>query len=185
MSMLIAGLIVFVGVHLVPVVQPLRTGLIANLGEKKYKALFAITSFIGLGLIIWGFSRAEFEPIYQPSHWGRLLAFALVPISIILFAAANMPTFIRYFVRHPMLIGLLLWAVSHLVANGDQRSVLLFGTLGAYAVVAIISAVTRSGASSEGKEPRLVMDGVAVVAGVVVAGLIVKFHGALFGMPLM
>ena len=90
MTLLITGLTVFVGLHLIPSVPPLRTALIASLGEKKYRAIFAAASFVGLALIIWGFSRAEFQPVYQPLVWGRSLAFGLVPIAVILFAAANM-----------------------------------------------------------------------------------------------
>lgn len=185
MTVLITGLTLFVALHLIPTVPPLRTGLVANLGETKYRAIFATLSFVGLALIIWGFSRAEFQPVYQPLTWGRSLAFGLVPIAVILFAAANMPTHIRAFVRHPMLAGLFLWAVAHLIANGDLRSILLFGTLGVYSVVATASAIMRGKQPSEDKAPRWMMDVVAVVSGTVVAGLFAKFHGALFGMPLM
>ncbi len=185
MSLLITGLIVFVALHLIPSVVPLRSALIATLGENKYRAIFSIISFVGIGLIVWGFSSAQFQPVYQPFAWGRPAALILVPVAIILFAAANMPTHIRAVVRHPMLAGLFLWALVHLFANGDLRSILLFGTLGIYAVVATISAVVRAKEPSEAKAPRWAMDAVAVVAGVIVAGLIAKFHGALFGMPLM
>ncbi len=185
MNLLIIGLALFVGLHLIPCIPPLRTALVSSLGEKKYRALFAASSFVGLALIIWGFSKAEFQPVYQPLIWGRSLAFGLVPIAVILFAAANMPTHIRAFVRHPMLAGLFLWAIAHLAANGDLSSILLFGTLGAYSVVATASAIVRGKKPSEDKAPRWVMDVVAVVSGTVVAGLFAKFHDVLFGMPLM
>ena len=135
--------------------------------------------------MIWGFSMAEFQPVYEPLSWGHSLALALVPIAVILFAAANMPTHIRALVRHPMLVGLFLWALAHLAANGDQRSIVLFGTLGVYAVVATISATLRSTHSSVSKAPRWTMDIIAVAAGIAVAGLLANFHGGLFGMPLM
>ena len=185
MNLLITGLALFVGLHLIPSVPPLRTALIASLGEKKYRAIFAAASFVGLALIIWGFSRAEFQPVYQPLVWGRSLAFGLVPIAVILFAAANMPTHIRAFVHHPMLAGLFLWALAHLTANGDLRSIALFGTLGVFSVVATASAVLRGKQPSHDKAPRWAMDVAAIVSGVVVAGLLAKFHGTLFGMPLM
>ncbi len=185
MNLLIIGLTLFVALHLIPSVPPLRTSLIENLGEKKYRAIFAAVAFASLALIIWGFSRADFEPVYQPLTWGRSLAFGLVPVALILFAAANMPTHIRAIVRHPMLAGLFLWAVAHLAANGDLRSILLFGTLGAYSVIATVSIVLRSNQSSQAKAPMWTMDAVAIVSGVVVAGLLAKFHGVLFGMPLI
>ena len=185
MNVLIIGLTLFVALHLIPSVPSLRTSLIESLGEKKYRAIFAAVAFAGLALIIWGYSRAGFEPVYQPAAWGRSLAFGLVPIAVILFAAANMPTHIRAIVRHPMLAGLFLWAIAHLAANGDLRSLLLFGTLGVYALVATVSIVLRSNQSSQEKAPRWTMDAVAIVSGIVVTGLLVKFHGVLFGMPLM
>ena len=185
MNVLIIGLTLFVVLHLIPSVPPLRTSLIESFGEKKYRTIFAAVAFAGLALIIWGFSRADFEPVYQPLTWGRSLAFGLVPVAVILFAAANMPTHIRVFVRHPMLAGLFLWAIAHLAANGDLRSILLFGTLAAFSVVATVSIVLRSKQSSQEKAPRWSMDAVAIVSGIVVAGLLVKFHGVLFGMPLM
>ena len=84
-----------------------------------------------------------------------------------------------------MLAGLFLWALAHLTANGDLRSILLFGTLGAFSVVATASAVLRGKQPSQDKAPRWAMDVAAIVSGVVVAGLLAKFHGTLFGMPLM
>ncbi|MDE0309118.1 MAG: NnrU family protein [Acidiferrobacterales bacterium] len=185
MTLLIAGLILFVALHMIPSVPPLRTELVANLGEKKYRAIFSALAFVSLALIIWGFSKADFQPVYQPVTWGRSMAFGLVPIAVILFAAANMPTHIRAFFRHPMLIGLFLWALAHLAANGDMKSILLFGTLGAFSVVAIVSSSIRGSQSSHDKPPRWKMDGVAIVSGTIVAGLFAKFHGTLFGMPLM
>lgn len=104
---------------------------------------------------------------------------------MILFAAANMPTHIRAFVRHPMLAGLFLWAIAHLAANGDLRSILLFGTLGAYSLVATASVIMRGKQPSQDKAPRWAMDVMAIVSGAVVAGLLAIFHGALFGIPLM
>ena len=185
MNLLITGLTLFVALHLIPSVPPLRAALVSSLGESKYRAIFAAVSFAGLGLIIWGFSKAEFQPVYQPLTWGRSLAFGLVPVALILFAAANMPTHIRAFVRHPMLAGLFMWAIAHLAANGDLRSILLFGALGAYSVVATASVIMRGKQSSQVKAPRWTMDIVAIVSGSVAAGLLAIFHGVLFGMPLM
>ena len=185
MGMLIIGLVIFVALHLIPCVPALRGALVSGLGANKYRGVFSLASIAGLVLIVWGFSNAEFQPVYNPPGWGRSLAFILVPLALILFASAKMPTHIRAFVRHPMILGLLLWAIAHLAANGDLRSLLLFGTLGVYAVIATMSSFTRDDNQSPDYSPRWAMDGVAVVLGVIVSGLIAKFHGNLFGMPLM
>ena len=105
------------------------------------------------------------------------------PAALVLFAAANMPTHIRAVLRHPMLLGLLLWATAHLLSNGDLRSVVLFGSFAGYAVIDLVSAVARDQRLSTDKAPRLAMDGAAIVAGLVAAGLLAVFHAALFGVP--
>ena len=137
-------------------------------------------------MMVWGYSAAPFEPVYSPPGWGRHAAMGLVPVALVLFAAANMPTHIRAVVRHPMLLGLLLWALAHLAANGDLRSVALFGTFGGFAVVAAVRrGGAREAASADDKPPRLALDAAAIVSGTIVAGLLAYFHAALFGMPVI
>lgn len=185
MTLLVAGLVLFFAVHLIPSFAPLRAALVGGLGEKPYRGLFSAVSLASLALIVWGFSRAPFEPIYAPPLWGRHAAMTVVPIALVLFAAANMPTHIRALVRHPMLLGLLLWAIAHLFANGELRSVVLFGAFALFAVVETVSAVARGKVFPAEPAPRFTMDAAAVVGGLLVAGLLMRFHGALFGMPVM
>ena len=89
----------------------------------------------------------------------------------------------RAVLRHPMLLGLLLWAIAHLLSNGDLRSVVLFGGFAGFAVLDLVSAVARDQRLSTDKAPRLAMDAVAIVAGLAAAGLLAVFHAALFGVP--
>ena len=185
MVLLVIGLFAFVAVHLIPCFTTLRTALVERLGDNKYRSVFSIVSAVGLVMIVWGFSTAQFHSVYQPFPWGRSLALGLVPIALILFVASKMPTHIRALLRHPMLIGLLLWALAHLCANGDLRSILLFGSLGAYSAFALVSQFFRVQESSDERSPQLKMDAVAIVVGTVVAGLLAKFHGTIFGMPIM
>ena len=183
MLLLIAGLVLFVAVHLIPTVVPMRDALLARLGAGAYRGVFSLVALAGLVLIVWGFARAPFEPLYTPPSWGRSLAVFTVPVSLVLLAAANMPTHIRAVLRHPMLLGVLIWAIAHLLSNGDLRSVVLFGGFAGYAVIDLVSVVARGKRPSPEKPPRLAMDGVAIVAGLVAAGLFTYFHAALFGMP--
>ena len=185
MTILVAGLALFFVLHLIPSVPPLRAALVARMGEMPYRGVFALIAFASLVMVVWGFSAAPFEPVYSPPGWGRHAAMALVPLALVLFAAANMPTHIRSVVRHPMLLGLLLWALAHLAANGDLRSVTLFGTFAGFAVVATASAVARGKRPATDKAPRLALDVAALVSGIVVAGLLAYFHAALFGMPVL
>ena len=183
MLVLVAGLVLFVAVHLIPTVVPLRGALIARLGAGAYRGLFSVVALAGLVLLVWGFARAPFEPLYAPPSWGRSLAVFAVPVSLVLLAAANMPTHIRAALRHPMLLGVLLWAIAHLLSNGDLRSVVLFGGFAGYALIDLTSVVARGKRPSTEKPPRVAMDAVAIVAGLIAAGLFTYFHATLFGMP--
>ena len=185
MTLLVTGLVLFIGVHLIPCVVPLRAALVARLGPGRYRALFSLVALAGLVLVVLGFGRAPVEPLYAAPGWGRQMSMFAVPVSIVLFAAANIPTHIRAVLRHPMLLGLLLWAIAHLLSNGDLRSIVLFGSFAAYAVVDLISAVARGNRPSTDKAPRLAIDGAAIVAGLIAAILLTVFHGALFGVSVL
>ena len=180
MTLLIAGLAVFLGIHLVPVFTSLRSGLIRAIGDTPYKIVFTLFSFAGLLMIIFGKGQAGFEHIYLPPDWGpKVTRLIMLPV-LILLAASNTPSHLRNFFRHPMLLAILLWSVGHLLANGDQASVLLFGGFAAYAIIDLISVNTRK--SSERKQPNGIRgDSIAVVAGIVMYGLIFSFHASLFG----
>ncbi|HJV87636.1 MAG TPA: NnrU family protein [Noviherbaspirillum sp.] len=180
MEILIAGLVVFLGIHLVPAVPGLRNALFRSLGEKKYKALFSLVSLIGLVLIVVGYGHAPSEPkLFDPFPGAVRIAPLAVTVSFVLFAAANMRTYIRRAVRHPQLIGLGIWSAVHLLANGELRATVLFGAFLAYAVVDLISAVARH--ATKTFTPVLRQDVMAVVGGVVLALLVMSFHRQLFG----
>ena len=185
MTLLVTGLVLFVALHLVPGIPPLRQALVTRMGEKPYRAAFSLIALVSIVLVGWGFARAPYEPVYTPPGWGRHVAMLAVPVALVLFAAANMPTHIRAVLRHPMMLGLLLWAVAHLLANGDLRSILLFGAFGGFAVIATLSAVSRGKGPAGDKAPRLTMDAAAVAGGLIAAGLLVRFHATLFGMPVL
>ena len=185
MNLFVAGLALFVVLHLIPSVSPLRAALVARMGEMAYRGVFALVAVASLVMVVRGFSQAPYEPLYSPPDWGRHAAMGVVPVALVLFAAANMPTHIRAAVRHPMLLGLLLWGLAHLAANGDLRSVALFGTFAGFAVVAAVSAVARGKRPAPDKPPRLALDAAAVVSGLVVAGVLAYFHGRLFGIPIL
>ncbi|NKB61789.1 MAG: NnrU family protein [Gammaproteobacteria bacterium] len=184
MNILIFGLIIFIGIHLVPCIPSFKSSLVGKMGANGYKGMFSILSFLSLGLIIYGFGAAEFVPVYDPPHWGRYFAMiAMIPV-LILLPAANMPTNIKRFIRHPMLLGVVLWAVAHLCANGDQASMILFGALGVYGVFGIWSANSR-GATTSTEVVSLKKDMIVIVAGLVVYAVLIYFHGTLFGAPLI
>lgn len=146
MTLLILGLIVFIGSHAFTMARGARAQAIARLGEGPYKGLYSLVSLIGLVLIGWGYGdyrAGGYIQVWNPPVWTRHLAVPLVWVSFLAFAAAYLPGRIRRTLKHPMLAGLKIWALAHLLANGDLGSVLLFGALLAWAVAARISTKRR------------------------------------------
>ena len=185
MSLLVAGLVLFMAIHLIPKAPRLRLALVERLGEKPYRGAFGAVVLLSLVAIVWGFARSPFAEVYEPPAWGHRATMVLVPIALVLFAAANMPTHIRALVRHPMLLGLLLWAFAHLLSNGEVRSVVLFAGFAVFAAAEIVSAIARGKGPPTEPAPRIAMDVAAVIGGVIVAGVLAGLHGALFGVPVM
>ncbi|HEY0352942.1 MAG TPA: NnrU family protein [Enterovirga sp.] len=146
MLILILGLVIFLGTHVFTMRRDARAAAIARLGERPYKALYSLVSLLGLVLIVWGFGRYrayEWIDVWYPPVWTRHLALLLVWVAFIAFVAAYLPGRIKRALKHPMLAGVKIWALAHLLANGDLGSILLFGSILAWAVAARISVKRR------------------------------------------
>jgi uncharacterized membrane protein len=180
MALLITGLIIFFGVHLVPWAPALRGALVARLGERGYKGAFALIALAGFVLIIVGKGRAEFVPLYEPPAWGGQVALPLVLLAFVVLPGAYMRANIKRYTRHPMLWGVTLWALAHLLANGDRVSVVLFGTFLVYSLADMVSANLRGARLSTARYPWTQDLKVAVV-GVIAYALFVTLHPYLFG----
>lgn len=180
MRLLLAGLVLFLGIHLVPAVPPLRAAVVARWGELRYKGAFTLMSVLGLVLIVAGYVFAgERMPLFAPQPAARAVAPYAMMVSFVLFAAANMKGHLRRIVRHPMLLGLALWAAVHLLANGDRTGTVLFGAFLAYAVADLVSAIGRGAIKSFDPVPK--HDVIAVVGGVGLALVVMALHRVLFG----
>ncbi len=180
MALLVVGLVLFLGVHLVPTGPALRASLHARWGERRYKGAFSLVSLAGLALIVAGYRMAgPGERLFAPLPAAIAIAPYAVTLAFVLFAAANMRTHIRRLVQHPMLLGLLIWASVHLLANGDTRGTVMFGAFVAYALVDLASAVHRHAVKAF--TPTARHDVIALVAGVVLAIVVMTFHRSLFG----
>ncbi len=184
MDLLIIGFVIFTGMHLVPSVPALRSVLVRTIGEMPYKAGFATISFLGLGLMIYGMTQADFVPVWEPVSWGRVTAAPLMVISLVLIGASHASTNIKRFTRHPMLWGMVIWSVAHLLNNGDQASVILFGGLGLYSLVGMLSQTLRGTALSS-ERVAVSQDIKAVVIGVVVYAVLLFLHPYLFGVAVV
>lgn len=180
MTLLIIGLIVFIGAHSLPSFVGLRETLIRKLRFSGYRGLFSLVSLAGLVLIVIGKARADFVPLWDPPSWGRHAAMAFMLAAFILLPAAYMPTNIKRFTRHPMLWAVTLWASGHLLANGDMASVLLFGSFGVYSLLDMASA-NRRGAALQTQRVSPLKDGLVVLVGLFAYGILVSAHPYLFG----
>lgn len=184
MLILIVGLLVFLGIHTVPMRTALRGGLVERLGEGAYKGLFTVTAMVGLGLIIVGKGTAGFITLYPPMPGARHLLLALMPLALILVLAGSLPGNIKRFVPNPMLTGVKLWALLHLLANGDVASVILFGSFLAWAVIDVIS-LKRRGKGKPETRVSPAWDAAAVLGGIALYGVLAHFHAVLFRMPVI
>lgn len=131
MTLLIVGLIVFLGVHSLRIVaDDWRGAQIAKIGLGAYKAIHAVASLAGFALIVVGYGQARAVPItlWDPPLWTRHVSALLVLFALVLLAAAYVPrNRIKAAVGHPMILGVKIWAAGHLLANGTLADLLLFG----------------------------------------------------------
>ena len=187
MTLLILGLVLFLSVHSVRVfAEGWRTGVRARLGEGVYKGLVALASVAGLVLIVWGYGLARQQPVllWLPPVWTRHLAALLTVPAFILLVAAYVPgNSIKAKVHHPMVLGVKVWALAHLLANGMLADLLLFGGFLVWAALSFRAARQRDRAGQirypAGRlGPTLVAVGVGLLAWAVFA---FWAHAALIG----
>ena len=176
MTTLIIGLFIFLGIHSVRIVSDNGyRAAVRRLGEKRFKGGYSLLSLIGLVLVVYGYgwARAGQGVLYEPFAGAGHLALVLVPIAFILVAAAYAPVgHIKTTVRHPMVLGVAVWAFAHLLANGGTADVVLFGGFFVWAVIDYLNSLGRHALVPAGR-PRVKGDVVAVVAGLVVSAIFI------------
>jgi uncharacterized membrane protein len=169
LAIMICGLVLFIGGHLFVTLREHRAATIARCGEGPYKIVFSILAALGILLIAYGFSvyrNTGWVDLWVPPRWTRHVTEALMLPAVILVVAAYIPSHIRSALKHPMLAGVKLWAAAHLIANGDLGSVILFGSLLAWAVYDRIAVKRRAGTATPPLPPAgWRNDAIAVAAG--------------------
>lgn len=147
MTLLVLGLAVFLGVHSVRIAaDDWRSARIAAMGEARWKLAYSVIALVGLVLIVYGYGQARQATalLYAPPIWMRHVAALLTLPAFILIAAAYVSgTRIKARVGHPMILGVKLWAVAHLLANGTAADVVLFGAFLVWAVLDYVAARRR------------------------------------------
>jgi len=175
MSLLVIGLILFLGVHSVSVFAPhWRDAQLAQRGEMTWKGLYAAVSLVGFVLLVYGYGIARQNPVvlYQPPVFLRHLVLLLMVPVFPLLLATYLPGRIKSAAKHPMLLATKIWATAHLLANGTVHDVLLFGGFLAWAVLVRISLKRRTPRATPGAPAAAVNDAIALVGGL---GLYVVF----------
>ncbi|SFF51041.1 NnrU protein [Fontimonas thermophila] len=186
MSLLVAGILLWSATHLFKALcADVRARLIARIGEWPYKGLFALLIVASLVLMVSGWKATLPTALWQPPAFLRHVTMLLVPIAVILFISARAPTDIKRFIRHPQLTGVKLWAVAHLLSNGEIRSVVLFGGLLAWAVLEVIAINRRDGAWVKPGPVGATKTLISALIGLALAAVLVYAHPWLSGMPLL
>lgn len=190
MTLLIAGLVLFLGMHFTGIVaDDWRQGMIRKRGAGTWKLLYAAVSIVGFILIVIGYGAARTDPVFlwAAPVWARHLAMPLTLVAFILLAATYVPNNrIKAKLGHPMLAAVKIWALAHILANGTLADVLLFGSFLIWAIAGFAvlrrrdrhNGVTRTGAFKG--------DAITLVTGIIAwAVFAMVLHTALIGVSPM
>ncbi len=186
MAWLILGLALFLGAHSAQIFAGgLRQGLVRRLGAGPWKGLYSLVSLAGFGLIIFGYGQARGgAPLYQLPPGLSHLTFPLVWLGFICVVAAYWPgNHLKLWLGDPMVFGVGLWALGHLLANATPAALILFGAFLVWAIADYVSLRRRSAGAAPA--PAKVQNTVLVVfVGSVLAGAVVLWlHMLLIGVP--
>ncbi|MEP9376934.1 NnrU family protein [Aquabacter sp. CN5-332] len=188
MAMMLLGLVVFLGIHVVTSLRDFRATLIGKLGEGAYKGFYSLLAVSGLLLTAYGYAlwrAAGPAVLWDPPLALRHLTLLLMVFACIAIVATYVPSHIRSRLKHPMLVAIKTWALAHLLANGDVASMTLFIAVLAWAVYDRISMKRRN------PPPPVAPKGyggnvLAVVGGLVLYGVLAfLFHPYVVGVPVM
>ncbi len=189
MLVLLLGIVVFLGAHTFTALREPRAALIGRIGAQPYRGLHSLLSFAGLVLIVWGFSlyRADgLVPVWTPPEGMRHLTILLMWFAFVALASmGKAPGRIRGWLRHPMLVAVKIWALAHLLVNGDAGGMLLFASFLAWAVWDRV-AVKRRGDLGAPRVPGFTRaDAIALGAGTVAYVAMILLHPVLIGVPVI
>ena len=190
MIWLVVGLVLFLGIHSVRIVAPaFRQANIDQRGLYAWKGIYSLVAILGFVILVWGYGIARQDPVVfwvAPAWMSHVVALLMLPAMIFLVASQVPAGRIKAAVKHPMLLAVKIWALAHLLVNGDLASVLLFGGILVWAIVDRISEKKRlrAGITSNPVAGPVKWDIIAVIGGLVVYVLFVAgLHEWLIGVP--
>lgn len=179
MILLILGVALLWASHVVKVMAPQRrAAAVARMGEGPWKGLITLATLLAIALMVIGYRAAEDYPVilWTAPAWLWHLNNLLMALAVLVFTAGFFASPVRRWIRNPQLTGVKIWTVAHLLVNGDVHSLVLFGGLLAWAVLATIGTKRRDG--PRGHVPESTMGGLIahLVTGAVLFGLITVVH---------
>ena len=147
MTLLICGLILFLGIHSVSIfADQWRNDQVAKLGALTWKLIYSLMSIVGIALMTIGYLEARPQPItiWSPPSWAWQITVYFSLVSLILIAAAYVPkNAIKLKLKDPMLVGVIVWAICHLTTIGSLAGILLFGSFLLWGVLDLLSCRAR------------------------------------------
>ena len=178
MVLLLLGVALFALAHFVPALGlGLRDRSIERFGPNGHRGVFSLVVVAAVALIVAGWRSTDPVFLYAPPGWSRVAANVAMAIAFFLFVASGAPTNVKRFLRHPQLLSVVVWSLAHLTANGESRSVVLFGGLGLWAL-AMIPVLNRRDGEWMKPDPQPIRGDLVVVA---IAGVV--FLGVRFAHP--
>jgi len=182
MTTLVLGIFLWSAIHFIPAVAiDFRKNLVGKMGENPYKGLFTLFMLLALFLVIYGWKSTIPVNVFQPPLWGRHATALLLLIAFILFLAPYHATNLKRLIRHPQLTGVFIWGAGHLLANGESRSLVLFGGLAVWALIEMLLLNRRDGAWVKPDPVPVKKDVILAVAGLTFYLIVAFSHRWLFG----
>jgi len=182
MLLLALLVIVFAAVHAMPSYGGIRADLRARFG-RVFWPLYGVLSLLLLAAMIWAYRHSDPGIVYDVPSWGRHANFALTLLAFLCLGIFLFRGSWRQKLRYPMAIGVALWAAGHLLANGDGKSLVFFGGLGAAAILQAV--LMRGGEERPEPDIRQGHNFLSIMAGLALYALMTQLHYAITGMPLV
>ena len=177
MTLLIAGVLVWSFFHMFKRLTPgPRASIDAKIGAGPAKGVFALIYLAAIVMMVFGFKQAGAQAVYTPPSWGALVNNLMMVVAVFLMGAGSGKGKAPTLLRHPMLSGVIVWSAGHLLANGDTRSIVLFGGLGIWAVLNMLAINMREGAWVRPEAGPLKADIKTVVISLVIFAVIATIH---------
>ena len=186
MISLALGVFLWSAVHFYPSIAIQHRKNMRDALGTAYQGLYSLLIIISILLMILGWKIAVPEQIYSPPIWGRHLTMLLLLLAIILLGAAHTTSHIKQWIRHPMLVAVIIWSIAHLLSNGDSSSLILFGGLGLWAAISHITISRRDGAWEKPVATSTVKSSVILLTiSVIIYTALLFLHPYFTGMPVI